>query len=323
MKTIRLIILLAVLPLSGVGCLSNITPDRVWTVDEGFISASLFHDGKSLAVISNGRVRIIPLYGTGNDVRELDRTFTDGDRVLCDDDTCWVGGGVLAHGMLVSYDLSDGVAQTMHHDKLTEVYDIALSHNKQLLATVDIEPIVWDAVSGKPLMRLSGHNTEVFAVEFSSDDRFLYSGDDQGVVIKWDLSTGENVASCNLRELAGVHSASDIKYDVTTDNVICAGYPAEIVMLDTNLSLVRTIKVADKEAITSFDIRSSDGEMVCGLTDGYVAVLNADGTDIKLHRLHHDHVDFVSFINDGKRIVTVGRDGDVKLWDTDALISEP
>lgn len=58
-------------------------------------------------------------------------------------------------------------------------------------ATREAPVIVWDLASGSQIYNLFGLHERVAALDFSADGRFLLGMDSAGVVLLWDLSTGE------------------------------------------------------------------------------------------------------------------------------------
>lgn len=43
------------------------------------------------------------------------------------------------------------------------------------------------------LHTLKGHNESILSLAFSADDRYLFSGGEDGAVYQWDMETGERV----------------------------------------------------------------------------------------------------------------------------------
>src|SRR5262249_25264492 len=68
---------------------------------------------------------------------------------------------------------------------------------KRLLsAGADRTVRLWDREKGEVVLRLNGHDREVFAVAFSPDGRRALSGGADRVVRLWDLATGKELRRC-------------------------------------------------------------------------------------------------------------------------------
>ncbi|MHB8897328.1 MAG: WD40 domain-containing protein [Thermoguttaceae bacterium] len=76
------------------------------------------------------------------------------------------------------------------------VHSVAFSHNGQLVATggSDNRVKIWDAVSGRAVRTLEGHEDAVLSVAFSPDDRWLLSSSYDGTARLWDAGSGRNLA---------------------------------------------------------------------------------------------------------------------------------
>src|SRR5207247_2093643 len=75
------------------------------------------------------------------------------------------------------------------------VYDVAWSPDgKKLVANSNKETAqVWDAVSGKELLRLKGHTLNVCDVAWSRDGKRIATGSMDSTVKVWDARTGREL----------------------------------------------------------------------------------------------------------------------------------
>jgi WD40 repeat protein/transcriptional regulator with XRE-family HTH domain len=73
---------------------------------------------------------------------------------------------------------------------------------------------IWDALTGKQLLTLHGHQGWVYAVAFSLDGRLLATASADGTTRLWDTTTGVNVLTLNVdsRGTGGVEFSPDGKH---------------------------------------------------------------------------------------------------------------
>lgn len=131
----------------------------------------------------------------------------------------------------------DGKLKWWDLEKKTEIRSVdahakwirrtALSHNGKQLATVSDDMVcrVWDAVNGKCVHELKGHQTVtpnhfpsmLYCCAFSQDDRFLATADRIGHVVVWDLRSGKEVKAIETPEMytwdpkARIHSIGGVR----------------------------------------------------------------------------------------------------------------
>ena len=83
------------------------------------------------------------------------------------------------------------------------VRSLDVSPDQQLLATAGNDMLVrmWDPGSGQLRHTCTGHDRHVYSVLFAADGKSLFSGDLRGVVKRWDVTTGAELATWDAKQL--------------------------------------------------------------------------------------------------------------------------
>ncbi|MGE3808397.1 MAG: WD40 repeat domain-containing protein [Gemmataceae bacterium] len=185
---------------------------------------------------------------------------------------------------------------------------VAVSADGKFLATCGLDRAVriWDAATGKKIQDLSGHDTDVFAVDFHPDGKSLISGDLKGVVKQWELPAGKVTRSFDgsifyrlsrLQEVGGVRR---LEFDKTGKFFACAGTapksggnvqgtPTILVFDFASGKLQHTIQVgADGDAFV-YDLHLHPEGFVLAVTSG-----NPGTGKFFLHELTADKPFFLS-----------------------------
>jgi hypothetical protein len=146
---------------------------------------------------------------------------------------------------------------------------------------------LWNADTGELVHLLAGHSSEVTAVAFSRDDRYVYSGDSNGRGMLWDRQSGQP-----LKRL-GVHTSQIASAYFLPDGE-------------------RLLTASDDNTVEQWDIRKLAADA------GSVVPIDS------LRLGHPDSVTSLDVSEDGKRVLTSCLDGKIRLWDVDraALIYE-
>jgi WD40 repeat protein/transcriptional regulator with XRE-family HTH domain len=144
------------------------------------------------------------------------------------------------------------------------------------------ELILWDLDARKELLRWSAHTGGVDAVAFSPDGQILISGGEDGSVILWDASTGDEI-----RQLTG-HTKNIIGLVVTTafdpGNPSLFSGSADGTLILYDLKTGNVLRTFDKynSTLTNLAVASKSTRAVTGYQDG--SLILWDLNDLHLTR---------------------------------------
>ena len=196
------------------------------------------------------------------------------------------------------------------------VGQMAVSPDGSLLAasTRDPTPKVWDAATGREVLKLWGHTGNVFGIAFSPDGKHLATGSPEDNTAKvWDVATGEVLITLTGHE----------------DGVFSVAFSTDGTRLATT-SWDRTAKVwdlASGQVVSTLTGHTDDVNDVAFDPNGnYIATASRDGTarlwdpatgqELFTLRGHTSTVSALNISPDGTRLATASTDGTVKLWET-------
>jgi len=159
------------------------------------------------------------------------------------------------------------------------LFDAEISPDGKTLATCgyDRKIILWDIATGKPLHELTGHNGAVYDVGFSPDSRFLVSGSADDTCKVWRVSDAMRLDTLP-QPLKEVYCCA---FSPDGRTIVAGG-------ADNNLRVWKFV--------------AHDGPNINPMIQARFA--------------HEGPVQRLAFADQGKKLLTVGNDLAVKLWDT-------
>jgi WD40 repeat protein len=208
---------------------------------------------------------------------------------------------------------------------MAEGFDLAFHPDSRLLAmpSSDNRIQVWDASSGRKVLDLRGDEggeSRVRSVAFSPDGRFLASGGDDKSVKVWDTTTGEAMVTCR-------HGGPVKGVAFSRDGLRLASVsggtnePGEVKVW--NAATGELIHTFPGQAVPNPVVHvafSPNGRWLAAgsvdNTDHTVKVWNVTtGEEVYILSGHEDWIINVIFTPDGRRLVSLGRDRQVNVWD--------
>jgi WD40 repeat protein/serine/threonine protein kinase len=220
-----------------------------------------------------------------------------------------------ALGEIKIWDRQTGrVIHTLPLRHIGPVVGVAFSPDGKRLVSAgwDRKVMVWDAIEGKSLRTLSGHDEYVSCVAFSPDGKLIASGSGDRTVKVWDAAT--------YQELHTLHGHVSGIYGV-------AFGPGGKLLASTSGD--RTIRLWDPAAGKELHVLRGHAGPVLGATfsrDGErIASAGGDGTVKLWNPATGEHVltlqdssamtISVAFSPDGKRLATGSWEKTIKVWD--------
>jgi len=182
-------------------------------------------------------------------------------------------------GYAAIFSTDDGQELKAFQGHADVLYDAAISPDGKTLATCgyDRKIILWDIETRKPLHEMTGHNGAVYDVGFSPDSRFLVSGSADDTCKVWRVSDAMRLDTLP-QPLKEVYCCA---FSPDGKTIVAGG-------ADNNLRVWKFV--------------SQDGPKINPMIHARFA--------------HEGPVQRLVFADDGKKLVTVGNDLAVKLWDT-------
>lgn len=260
-------------------------PLQAIAVPKGFRPMLLSPDGKKIVFLDGaffGDQRTARLYDTMTG-REI-KTFTKDEF----ESMAFTPDGrliLIAFGKVALWDVPTGREVQRFEGSGEGVTGMAFAPKRNVAAMMAGKNVnIWDVAAGKRLAVLMGHEKEVAGAAFSPDGSTLATGSLDNTVRLWDLKTGREALS--LTAHAG--GAVSVAWSPDGRYLASAGNDAVIKLWNgTTGALVKTLTGHAKKQTA--DVNKT-----------FTGIYN------------------VAFSPDGKRLVSCGTDGAIKVWDVAA-----
>ena len=173
-------------------------------------------------------------------------------------------------------------------------------------------------VTGETFASLTGHESAINTLDYSSDGNSLASGSDGGIVIVWD--TGSGVALHTLGDKEEGHQEQVLSVAFTVNDTLLGSSSADnSIILWNFLSEQQVGKYIFGTTVWSLAF-SNDGWMAAGLMDHSVVMWQltrfVESTSPQVTLLgHQGEVLDLAFSPTTKLLATASNDGTIILWD--------
>jgi WD40 repeat protein len=253
-------------------------------------------------------------------------------------ETTYSGGG---DGRIVAWETASSSPRPVRTIEAHRgwVRGLGVSRDGKLLVSGGNDKVVrlWESSSGRLLHEMTGHQNQVYSLEFHPDGRSVLTGDLVGSIRQWDLATGKSLGDYEAKPLHHFDNSQRVDYGgvrglaVSPDGAFVAGgglhkasnplgavnEPLVLVFDAKSRKLARTLTADSITGGVIWGLRSlADGSLVgaCGGQSGGFLLFWKAGADKDYHRLKLPgtarHLDVHP---DGLRLATAHHDGTVRI----------
>jgi WD40 repeat protein len=291
--------------------------------------------GSTLAVFSRDSKRLLTFHGegdallwdadTGRSLRALQRPGKTALRrgIFCDADHSILIA--CADGAVRMWDVATGEPRSVAFPHHGAVQALALRPDGKAFLTgcTDKHAYLWSLETGKLLTRAWQHPTSVNAVAFSANGRRALTVADDNTVRTWDADAGRLLTATPLSSRPRHVLLSPDGHTL----VVCEfgiGRPVVVRFFDPDSGQPRAQPVSGGAGVWSLVVTPDSREVLAG-AHGVKRWGLPGRRDLGAPFRHDGPITAAIFSPDGRRIVTAGQDGLVRVWDgaTGAALGEP
>ncbi len=179
------------------------------------------------------------------------------------------------------------------------------------LATTDGVVLIWDANTGKELLRRDLHQQTVWALAFSPDGKTVASTGADGTVKIWDSNTGK--VRQNIR--AHMDEVQSVAFHPHKPIVASGGQDATVKLWDTTTGKeIQTLR-GHKTALSCVTFSPDGNLLVSASSNGNLKIWDMEtGRIVQSLTGDTGGVLSVAFSPDGRNLAKAGKDGSVRIW---------
>ena len=174
---------------------------------------------------------------------------------------------------------------------------------------------IWNAITRQIKYIYRGHSSGVSTLAWSPDGKYIASGDENGIVLVWDVTAGDTIYTYNSQsEVASVAWSPDGK------RIVCGLYDSTIHIWDAFTGKNALIYNGHPEIVLSTAWSPNGKYIASGSGDTTVHIWNAfNGHTIFIYTGHTNTVKSVVWSPNGTRIASSSADKTVQVWKAPVL----
>ncbi len=201
-----------------------------------------------------------------------------------------------------------------------QVFDVAFHPKGTTLASAgaDRSVRIWNSTDGTLLQELIGHRLFATTVAFSPDGSSLASGGQEGSIFLWDSESGATLSTlpADMGPVAEIALSPDGKLLASVHELPFIGQRTTtyLVIWDLATQSVRHKLALQQGSIMAVAFSPDSMYVASGADDGTIHLVDVQqGRSQTIHRCHTGRVWDVLLSSDGKRLISCGEDGTVKI----------
>lgn len=228
-------------------------------------------------------------------------------------------------GRVIVWDMSngDGNHTTLQHNRNSINRSMAISHDDRWLAvgTGNLVQLIELTSTRSPVL-MAGHRNDVWALAFTTDNKYIISAGADSTIYKWDIGT--QTPTVITRTNSHIKSIA-----VSPDDSYIIGGTENGKLIKWSMDGESPEEVIDEDPqnpIYAVAVSHDGGIIASGDLSGAVHLYDArsqEKTKINTLSGHDARINDLKFSPNDKRLASASYDGRIQLWDTDDLNETP
>ncbi|GAB4501723.1 MAG: PQQ-binding-like beta-propeller repeat protein [Anaerolineales bacterium] len=225
-------------------------------------------------------------------------------------------------GSVALYNAAGDLKTTLQGHKMAVTSVDFSPDGKSLVSTSwDKTAIVWDLSTYQPRLTLVGHSAQVFSADFSADGKRIVTGSYDGTLRFWDAATGRLLQTLEMESTLKSRRITQVQYNPQNSLLLVQVQDdSSLYLIDPQSGALKMRLIGQEDTVRDFDF-SPDGNWLASVGDDANLIIwdLRPGTPdaaraVRKFREHFGTIYSITYSGDGKRILTGGADGLIKVW---------